>query len=192
MRKVIIQQFISADGFVADRDDSTSFFEYLTGKEAEEIDQDLLEFIGTIDNILLGANTYKFFLEFWPTEASKEEMVADDLNATPKVVFSKTLKEAPWGAYEAVKIVDSDAAEYIKYLKDQPGKDMVIWGSISLCKSLLHSGVVDEVQLRIVPVAIGKGTLLFPEEQDSLKLELLDTKVYKSGVVFNRYGLKFD
>jgi len=192
MRKIIIQQFISADGFVADRFNSTSFFEQFGGENGKEIDQDMLNFIGTIDTILLGAKTYEFFVDYWPEVGSSEELVADALNTTPKIVFSESLKEAPWGDYEPVKIVNSDVAQYINSLKDQPGKDMVVWGSISICKYLIDHRLVDEVQLRIVPVALGMGTLLFPEIPDFIEMELLETKVYGAGVVFTRYALNYD
>lgn len=190
MKKLIVQEFVSVDGFAADAEGSTSFFETLTGRNARDIDKDLLQFISTIDTILLGANTYKMFVDYWPTATTKDEPVADALNETPKIVFSKSLAKAPWGKWEEAKVVNSDAASEIKKMKQLPGKDMVLWGSLSLVQSLLQDRLIDEFQLRVCPVALGKGKQLFPSSMAALDLLLTDSKVYESGVVFLRYKPK--
>lgn len=185
MRRLILQEFVSIDGFAADAQGTTKFFEDLTGQKGREIDNDLLTFIRTIDTILLGANTYKMFVDFWPAATTDQEPVADALNATPKIVFSEKLKQAPWGKWDAAKIVNTDAVTEIKRLKTLPGKDMVLWGSISLAQSLLKENVIDEIQLRVCPVALGKGRELFPKNES--KLKLIDTKTYAAGVVLMTY-----
>lgn len=179
MRKLILQEFVSLDGYAANSEGKTTFFEHLTGEKAREIDKDLLHFIGTIDTILLGANTYRLFVDFWPTVTTDEELVADALNSTPKIVFSKTLTDAPWGKWEKATVVSGDAVEAVKKLKQQDGKDMVLWGSISLAQSLLKAGAVDEIQVRVCPVALGKGMPLFSE---ATHLNLVNSKVYQAGV----------
>lgn len=189
MRKVILQEFVTIDGFAADKKGTTSFFDFIQGEEGKEVDMDLLKFIDTIDIILLGANTYSMFVEFWPSATTKEEIVADKLNAIPKIVFSKSLNKAPWGKWKPAKLVKTDAAEEIIQLKRHNGKNMVLWGSISLAQSLMKEGVIDEYQLRICPVALGEGRPLFPEGISTLNMELLETKAYDNGVVFLRYGL---
>jgi len=189
MRKVILQEFTTIDGLAADNKDELGFIESLMGDKHNIVDKDLLTFLDTIDTILLGANTYKMFVEFWPTATTDEEIIADKLNATPKIVFSKTLDTAPWGKWEAAKIVNTDAADAIRRLKQEKGKDIVLWGSISLARSLMKEGVIDEYQLRVCPVALGKGRPLFPEGISTLNMQLLETKTYYNGVVFLRYGL---
>jgi len=186
MRKLILQEFVSIDGFAADSKGTTSFFESLTGEKAREIDHDLLGFISTIDTILLGANTYRMFVDFWPSATSEQEPVADALNETPKIVFSKSLDEAPWGKWNKAKIVNSDASSEIRQLKQLPGKDMVLWGSISLAQSLMKDHLIDEVQLRVCPLALGQGRPLF-SSSDAISFNLVETKTYECGVVFLRY-----
>src|SRR5215204_2886195 len=95
MRKLIFQEFLSLDGYAADKDHSTKFFE--APEFSQDSDDDLLEEMNRFDTILLGANTYKMFVDFWPSAETSEQIVADKLNIIPKVVFSNTLKEAPWG-----------------------------------------------------------------------------------------------
>lgn len=187
MRKLILQEFVSLDGYAADKDGTTAFFESLTGEVAKDMDQVLLKFIEDIDIILLGANTYKMFVDFWPDATNDQEIVADALNKTPKIVFSKSIDKAPWGKWEEAKVVKTDASEEIKKLKQMPGNDMVLWGSISLAQSLLKDNLIDEVQLRVCPVILGEGKSLFPKDIDSTDLKLTETEVYNTGVTLLSY-----
>lgn len=82
MRKVILQHWVRLDGFAADRNNTTDFIG--SPKYAEGSDNDLLEFMDGIDTILLGANTYKLFIEYWPDADPKTELIANRLNKTPK------------------------------------------------------------------------------------------------------------
>lgn len=184
MRKLILQEFVTVDGYAADIDGKTTFFESLSAEGGQDVDEDLLQFIGTIDTILMGANTYRMFVDYWPAATTDQETVADALNGTPKMVFSTTLDEAPWGKWEKAKVVKTNASEEIKTLKQQPGKDMVLWGSIALAQSLLNDGLIDEIQLRVCPTALGNGIKLFSE---NVNLKLIDTKIYDVGVIMLRY-----
>lgn len=187
MRKLIFQEFISLDGYAADKDHSTKFFE--SPVFAEENDEDMLQEMQRFDTILLGANTYKMFVDFWPNASVKEQIVADKLNSIPKIVFSKTLKQAPWGKWEPATVISDDAVTTIKKLKTQEGKDMVLWGSISLAQDIMKANIIDEYLLRIVPVILGGGTLLF-NKRDTLELELTKSKSYPSGLLLAEYRPK--
>src|SRR2546423_6932967 len=135
MRKLILQEWLSIDGFTADRNGQLNF---VTSPEFnKDSDQDILQFMDGVDTILLGAVTYKLFVDFWPTATTGTEIIADKLNSTPKIVFSKSLSIAPWGKWPAATIVKTEAANEIRKLKAQPGKNMVLWGSISLAQSLM-------------------------------------------------------
>jgi len=101
MRKLILQEWVSLDGYVADRNGSTDFFS--SPKYNEGSDEDLLSFMDRIDTILLGANTYKMFSEYWPDIDPNVELIANRLNETTKLVFSKTLPDAPWGKWTSVR-----------------------------------------------------------------------------------------
>ena len=180
MRKLIFQEFLSLDGYAADKDRSTKFFE--SSEYAKDSDEDLLSEMNRFDTILLGANTYKIFADFWPTATNDDIIVADKLNSIPKIAFSSTLKEAPWGKWQPATIESGDAVKAVTQLKKQTGKDMVLWGSISLAQDLMRANTIDEYQLRIVPVLLGDGTLLF-KKRDELHLTLTKTKSYDSGLL---------
>src|SRR5690606_38828288 len=120
--------------------------------------------------MLLGRNTYQLFAGFWPEATTDQELVADKLNALGKIVFSQTLGSAPWGKWEAGRVVKGMLADEIKQLKQQPGKDMVVWGSLSLVQSLIRESLVDEYIFMVCPVAIGAGKEIFPEKKVGLKL----------------------
>jgi dihydrofolate reductase len=187
MRKVIFQQFLSLDGYAADKDHGTDFFG--DGRFAGQSDEDLLKEMDRFDTILLGAATYKMFVEFWPYAKAEEQIVADKLNSIPKIVFSSTLKEAPWGKWEPARIESGDAIEAVKKLKKEKRKDMVLWGSISISQDLIKADLIDEYQFRIVPVLLGGGTPQFTE-QDQLDLELTKSKTYPSGMILAHYEVR--
>jgi dihydrofolate reductase len=184
MRKLIFQQFLSLDGLAADADDSTKFFE--TPELSAVSDDDLLAEMQDFDTILLGANTYRMFAEYWPTATTDEQIVADKLNSIPKVVFSKSLKKAPWGKWPAARIVTGDAIDEIRKLKALTGKNMVLWGSISLSQALMKAKVIDEYHFRICPVVLGTGRSNF-DRTGSLELELFESKQYSSGLMLLKY-----
>ncbi|HKO79719.1 MAG TPA: dihydrofolate reductase family protein [Chitinophagaceae bacterium] len=184
MRKLIFQEFLSLDGYAADKDHDTKFFE--GPAFSEDSDDDLLAEMQRFDTILLGANTYKMFVDYWPDATVDEQIVADKLNSIPKIVFSKTLKKAPWGKWAAAKVVADDAVSFVKDLKAQDGKDMVLWGSISLAQDLMKANLIDEYQLRIVPVLLGAGTLLFTKA-GTHHLKLMKSKSYPSGLLLVHY-----
>ncbi|MGH7719276.1 MAG: dihydrofolate reductase family protein [Gemmatimonadaceae bacterium] len=186
MRKVILQEWVTIDGFAAGPNGELDFFASSVLNEGS--DRDLLRFIDTVDTILLGAVTYRLFVDFWPTATTDDEIIADKLNATPKIVFSQTLDRAPWGKWGEAKVVKTSAAEEINELKRRPGKDMVLWGSISLAQSLMKEGLIDECHLRVCPVALGKGRRLFPDDVSTIDMKLLETRAYESGLVLLRYG----
>ena len=187
MRKVILQEFVSLDGAAADRDGGVDFIPATTeGDQAFRRRQ--MAFLHSIDTILLGRVTYEMFAAYWPNVTSGEEKVfADQLNATPRVVFSKTLDRAPWGTWNESRIVRGHATEEVAKLRKGPGKDMVIWGSISLAQSLMHDGLIDEYQLMVCPVVLGGGKALFRERTDVGSLQLVETKAFNNAFVLLSY-----
>ena len=179
---------ISVAGWIcSDNNHETKFFD--APLYSIESDDDLLAEMERFDTILLGANTYKMFVNFWPQATNDEQVAADKLNSIPKIVFSKTLKKAPWGKWPAAQIVADDAVAFIKEQKAQNGKDMVLWGSISLAQDLMKANLIDEYHFRIVPVLLGSGTLLFTKSGKH-DLELTHTKSYSSGLLLAHYRPK--
>ncbi|MCF2489064.1 dihydrofolate reductase family protein [Dyadobacter sp. CY347] len=116
MRKVILQEWISLDGYAADKNGTTEFF--ASPKYNEGSDQDQLSSMDRIDTILLGSNTYKMFSEYWPDADPKAEVIATRLNETSKIVFSTTLTQAPWGKWQDCQI-ESDLESTVRKLKQQ-------------------------------------------------------------------------
>jgi dihydrofolate reductase len=182
MRKVILQNFVTLDGFAAD---SSGEIDFIVADRS--VDEDFLRSADAIDTILLGRETYSMFSQYWPTVTTETELVADFVNTTPKIVFSRTLDRAPWGTWDEAHIAGGAAPEEVAKLKAQPGKDMILWGSLSLGHALIKAGLIDEYQLRVCPRVLGEGTRLWPDGAPPLELKLVETKAYTSGLVLLRY-----
>lgn len=188
MRKVILQEWLTLDGYAVD---SNGNIDFVTSTEFNKnSDEDVLQFMETVDTILLGAITYKLFVDFWPTATTDVEIIADQLNSTPKTVFSTSLTKAPWGKWPEATIIRTDACDAIRQLKVQPGKNMVLWGSISLAQSLIKANLIDQYHLRICPVTVGGGRLLFPVDNHSRNFSLIEFKKYASGLISLQYEIK--
>ena len=185
MRKLIVQELVSADGFVSDAEGGLDFFDAVS--DYGEVDRDNREQITTIDTILLGADTYRMFVEYWPT--AEAEPMSNAVNSVRKLVFSSTLESAPWGEWEPAHVVSGGAVEHVSALRRESGGDIMVWGSISLAQSLLRAGLVDELQLRVVPVLIGAGRGLTTADGGIHDLRLEEAKPYASGIVSLRYRL---
>ncbi|TDB87082.1 reductase [Actinomadura sp. KC216] len=182
MRRLIVQELITVDGYVAGPQGELDFFDSVS--DYSHVDQDNLQILEDVDTVLLGADTYRMFVQYWPTA---DETVATMVNTMPKLVFSSTLDEAPWGTWRPAQVVKGDAAAKVADLKRQPGKDIMVWGSLTLARALTGAGLLDELQLRVVPVAIGDGLRLFPQNLGRLDLELIEAKPYPSGIISTRY-----
>ena len=187
MRKVILQEFVSLDGLAAGANDSVDFVAAATQGD-QSFGQRQLAFMDSIDLILLGRVTYTMFAGSWPKVTSGEDkQFADELNAIPKVVFSRSLDRAPWGSWNDAKIVKNSAAKEVAKLRQGSGKDMVIWGSISLAQSLMNEGLIDEYQLVVCPIVLGSGKPLFRDKVDSFATTLLSTESFDRGAVLLAY-----
>lgn len=186
MRKVILQEFVSLDGFAAGPRDDVAFVPKSTQGDRRFGDEQL-KLIDSIDTILLGSVTYRMFSGYWPNVTSGDEKpFADKLNAIPKVVFSSSLDRAPWGPWSSARVVKSSAASEVAKLKQQPGKDMVLWGSISVAQALMHQGLIDEYRLVVCPVVLGGGRPLFRDD-DTLQMKLQEAKTFERGAVLLTY-----
>jgi dihydrofolate reductase len=188
MRRLILQEFLSLDGLAAGPNDSVAFVPASTQGD-RSFGQEQLALMDAIDTIVLGRHTYEMFSGYWPHVTEGEEKpFADKLNATRKVVFSKTLGRAPWGKWADVRIVADDPVREIPKLKTPPGKDLVIWGSISLAQSLMSGGFIDEYRLVFCPVVLGAGRPLFRDKVESLDMKLLNTRTFERGAVLLTYA----
>jgi len=188
MRKLILSEWLSLDGNVSDKNGQLDFFTSLSPEENKYADEDQLKFLETIDTILLGRKTYELFADFWPTATTDTEVIADKLNELPKKVFSNTLIQAPWGKWEEAEVIKGEAVEAIKKLKALPGKNMVMWGSISIAQALMKADLIDEYHIQLCPVLTGGGRSFFSQEMDTSKLYLAEVRQYETGTVLLKYN----
>jgi dihydrofolate reductase len=188
MRRVILQEFVSLDGMASGPNDSVDFVPASTvGDEAFGRRQ--LGFMDGIDAMLMGRVTYELFADYWPSVTEGDDKpFADKLNAMKKLVFSLTLREAPWGSFEQATIVRDAPTGAVAKLKQEPGKDMVVWGSLILAQSLTEAALIDEYQLVVCPVVLGGGRPLFRDRAGSIDMKLVRSESFDRGTVLLTYA----
>jgi len=179
MRNLIITENITLDGVI---DATGGWFEPAGDDAVDESDQieAVREHSEGADAFLTGRVTYEAMRSFWPNQTDDETGVSDYLNRVHKYVVSSTLQDPGWEPTTILRSLDDVAA-----LKDTPGKDIVVTGSLKLVPELIARGLVDEFRLFVYPVSLGKGQRLF--ENADLKLQVVETQQFRSGVVLLRY-----
>jgi len=195
MGNLIVEQVVSADGFAADRNGTTKFFEAGDGSNdledaLQEGEAEALEMMENVDAIVLGANTYKLFVEYWPTQDPTKQRIAKPLNELPMHVFSKTLKEAPWGNFRPATVERGDVVETIAELRTRYQRDLVVWGSLKLTETLFRARIVDVLRLRTVPKLIGEGRTVTPKDLEIQPMKLDRIRHYPKGLVNHQYLLE--
>jgi dihydrofolate reductase len=136
------------------------------------------------DALLLGRETYQIFADVWPTRTAADDDpgaagVIDRINNLPKYVASTTLSEPlSWNA----TLIEGDVPQAVARLKEQPGKDIVIYGCGQLAKTLYEHNLVDEFRFWVSPVVRGKGNRMF-EDGFVADLELVETRQFAAGFV---------
>lgn len=181
MGKLSVFNFITLNGFYKGVNNDIGWH-----KHGEEEGEFSAEGAQSDSVILFGRVTYDMMYSFWPTPMAMESMpvVADGMNKSEKIVFSRTLKKADWNN---TRLISSHAVEEIKKLKKTSQKDMIILGSGSMVTLCAEHGLIDTYQIMIDPVAIGNGTPLFNGIKRQLDLRLTSTRTFKSGVVLLNY-----
>ena len=137
------------------------------------------------DAFLVGRQTFEDMRGYWPLQTDDQTGITDYLNQVQKYVVSSTMTDPQW---QNSTILSGDPAQEIKALKEQPGKDIVITGSIRLCHALIGAGLVDEYRLYVYPVVQGRGRRLFPDGFELPRLRLVESKTFRSGVTYSRYS----
>ena len=171
MRKVILQLAVSLDG-------------YIEGPNGEYdwclTDQDygMSDFFKHVDSLFIGRKSYELTL-------SMGEEAMDGFPKLTEYVFSTTLKEVKPGAI----LIKGDIEAAVKRIKNEPGKDIWLFGGADLSASLLHLDLIDEVSLAVHPLILGGGKPLFSNIKNRVQLTLTDTKTYSSGLVSLTYAL---
>lgn len=182
MRRVVVFNQVSLDGFFVDAHGDMSW--------AHKDDEEWSEFVegnaagdGTL---VFGRVTYEMMASFWPSEQAKQidPIVAERMNALPKMVFSKTMAAASW---LNTTLLRGDAILHVKRLKRGEGSDLVILGSGSLVSSFAAAGVIDEYQIVVNPIVLGRGRTLFESVGSRLPLRCVSTRQFQNGNVLIRY-----
>ncbi|MBK6953732.1 MAG: dihydrofolate reductase family protein [Crocinitomicaceae bacterium] len=190
MRNLICFMHTSLDGFVAGPNGEMNWISF---------DDELFDFVGTLadkaDTALYGRVTYEMMQAYWPTAGQKPNASKHDKEHSawyakvPKVVLSTTLNEKN---LDNTKIISNQLAANITQLKNQDGKNILIFGSPRASHSLLSEGLVDEFWLFVNPILIGTGIPLFKGITDPIKLKLVETKTFGCGVIALHYERKRD
>jgi dihydrofolate reductase len=185
-RKLIVQQWTTVDAIVAEEDGGLSFVsgEPFDDSVESPFKTEMMRFIDSVDTMILGARTYAQSAGYWP-HAEEQGEYGRRLNSLAKYVASSTLEAAPWGDFPAAQVT-ADPASTVRELKQRDGKDLWLWGSLTLMRSLLRENLVDEVRLLVCPASRGTGTRFFDDRRE---LALLEATGFDSGVVLLRYGL---
>jgi len=177
MRKVIVSEFLTLDGVMeAPHEWSFEFWN-------DEIAKFKFDELFASDALLLGRVTYQGFAAAWPHMTEQAGEYADMMNGFPKFVVSKTLEEVEWNNSRLIK---GSIAEEVTKLKQQPGKDILIFGSGQLVPTLIQHDLIDEYRLLVYPVVLGSGKRLFEAGSNTI-LRLGETKTFSSGVVLLQY-----
>jgi dihydrofolate reductase len=179
MRKVIMWNMVALDGFFeGPKSWDIDWFEYVWNEELERFSIEQSKSVGIL---LFGRVTYQGMAAYWSSATGE---IAEFMNSIPKVVFSRTLERAEWNN---TRLVKANAEEEVPKLKQQPGKDLFIFGSANLSSTLMPHGLIDEYRLGLNPLMLGGGNPLFKPSPDRMKLKLLEAQPLKSGLVILRY-----
>jgi dihydrofolate reductase len=181
MRKITAGMFVALDGVVEAPDQW--HFPYFNDEMGAAVGGQL----GAADTILLGRKTYDSFAGAWPDrEAGGDEDAefAKKLGDTRKIVVSRQNLQFTWRNSEQIK---GDLVEAVTALKNEPGGDIGMSGSVSVVRQLLAAGLLDELHLLVHPIAVGKGMRLF-DEGESIPLKLLSSQTFETGVLYLVYA----
>ena len=184
MIKLIVFNSVSLDGYFTDAKGDMSW--------AHKSDPEWTAF--SADNakdpegtLLFGRVTYEMMASYWPTPRAKQDMpvVARTMNAKSKVVFSRTLSEVSWSN---TRLVKTGMIEEVRRLKHQDsGKAIVLMGSGSIVSQLTAAGLIDEYQIVVTPLVLGKGRTMFEGIEDRLALKLTGSRPFANGNVVLHY-----
>lgn len=188
MRNLIFFMHTSLDGFVAGAQGEMNWI---------KVDEEIFDFVGTMtdnsDTALYGRVTYDMMQSYWPTAGDEPDASKHDkehsawYNNVSKVVLSRTITEK---GLENTTVISDHLVENINAIKKQDGKNILIFGSPGASHSLLSLGLIDEFWLFVNPVLLGQGMPLFKGINETIPLNLVETKTFSCGVVAIHYTTK--
>ena len=183
MRKVTLGLANSLDNYIARKDGGYDWIHW--SKEVAEISA---KFMKTVDALLIGRKTYEVMLASGQTSYPGARNYVFSRSKKNSAALKKKL--ATKKPDKNVEIASGDAAQFVRKLKRQAGKGIVVFGGGALAKSLFEADLIDEVVLNIHPVLLGSGIPLFHEMKKQIDLELLDCRVLKGGYLAVAYRVK--
>ena len=182
MRKLKLQVQITIDGFIGGMKGELDFMEFEWDDQLKQYIQELTE---SVDCIILGRKLAEGFIPYWASHPQEEG--ADRINKMKKIVFTKTLEVSPW---ENTVLAKGDLIEEVAKLKNQDGKDIIVYGGAGFVSALLQHRLIDELHLLVNPTAIGKGLPIFANVGEKLSLQLVQSTSYACGIAVLHYDLK--
>ena len=184
MRKLIATVFnYSLDGLLAD--EGTEFWDFCFSlpENREPDHRPQLEFLESAHAHIFGRTAYEGIAPAMTT--ATDHPSSPILNAAPKVVFSRTMKTAEWAN---TTIAAGDTAEEIDELRRGGDGHIVVWGGVSLWRSLMQLDLIDELRVSMFPYVAGEGTRLFDGVPRSYRLDLVSSAASSNGIVELRYS----
>jgi dihydrofolate reductase len=176
VRRVVLAEYVSLDGVMEEPSWTAPFWnDELAAYQRDQLFRS--------DALLLGRVTYQDFAAAWPSMEETEGDFAVRMNTLPKYVASTTLHELEWNASP----IEGDVPAAVTKLKQQPGQDILIYGSGELVRTLTEHNLIDEYRLMVHPVVVGSGKRLFEGVGDAPTLQRTDTVAFSSGVVALAY-----
>jgi dihydrofolate reductase len=175
MRQVVLQFWISLDGYSCD--EGSELFQAMQEIVDDEQEEYFVNRLRQAGTHIMGRVTYMDMAEFWP---KSDDPIAGPMNDIPKVVFSRTLRNADW---PESRIASGDTAEEIARLKAEPGGEILAHGGTQFQRSLIRLGLVDEYRLWVLPAAVSQGERLFTDLAHPLALRLKTSRAFPSGLM---------
>jgi dihydrofolate reductase len=184
MRKLIAFNHVTLDGYFVGAGGDFSWAHQ--GNDDPEYSTFVAENASGGGQLLFGRITYDLMASYWPTPLADQHnpAVAKGMNSMAKVVFSRSLTQASWNN---TKLVKGDLVSEIRKMKQEPGPGMAILGSGSIVSQLALEHVIDEYQMLVDPVALGKGRSMFDGIKAPLNLKLAKTRTFNNGKVYLCY-----
>jgi len=184
MRKLLVFNSVTADGYFTDENGDMSWAHRGDDPEWNEFVAGNAQSGG---ELLFGRITYEMMASFWPTPVAAQQFpeVAEGMNNSPKVVFSRTLENVSW---KNTRLMKGNLADEVRKLKQEDGDHMVIMGSGSIIAQLAGENVIDEYQMVVNPIVLGAGRTMFDGLKGKVKLKLTNSRTFSNGNVLLCYG----
>jgi dihydrofolate reductase len=180
MRKLFAFNMVTLDGYFEGPNGDIDWHNAAN----EEFNDFAIEQMSSVDTLLFGRKTYQMMASYWPTEIAiqSDPTVADLMNRLSKVVFSRTMQAVEWNN---TRLIRENAAQEIRTMKGQAGKDLAIFGSANLISTIMD--LIDEHRVMVNPVLLGSGNPLFKTTDKKALLKLVNVRSFDSGNVLLSY-----